>query len=352
MHHTTQCVTDNMPSWYTSDSRVRCWFGTVNNFTDQDYEKMKTFFVGCTWAICGKEVASTGTPHLQWACTMKNAKTFSAMRTTMSELLGRPIDYIMPTRSKEAAEKYCQKEGDFEEWGKRPVGERKRTDIIRMNDIIEDMKADPDKHVFDHLGDDNGLLIMSHLRALKEYASFNIRMKQVPNKPQFEVILCIGASGSGKSRWLAETYPDAFWVTYGASGQPTWFDGYKGEETIVLDDFKGSMQYTQFLRLCDRYKQDLPVKGSTVPGVHTRIVLTSICEPSAWYDYSHATRKLREVERRITRVINFPINALERRLVRIPEPSQGVTDVTEGYETPPPARRRRLEFDSPVQERE
>ena len=41
-------------------------------------------------------------------------------------------------------------------------------------------------------------------------------------------------SGTGKSRWVAATWPDAFWK----SPESKWWDGYSGQETVVLDDFK------------------------------------------------------------------------------------------------------------------
>ena len=43
-----------------------------------------------------------------------------------------------------------------------------------------------------------------------------------------------GPSGTGKSRWVAATWPDAFWK----APESKWWDGYSGQETVVLDDFK------------------------------------------------------------------------------------------------------------------
>ena len=49
-----------------------------------------------------------------------------------------------------------------------------------------------------------------------------------------EVWVLWGPSGTGKSRWVAATWPDAFWK----SPESKWWDGYSGQETVVLDDFK------------------------------------------------------------------------------------------------------------------
>ena len=43
-----------------------------------------------------------------------------------------------------------------------------------------------------------------------------------------------GPSGTGKSRFVAARWPDAFWK----APESKWWDGYSGQETVVLDDFK------------------------------------------------------------------------------------------------------------------
>ena len=59
-----------------------------------------------------------------------------------------------------------------------------------------------------------------------------------------------GPSGTGKSRWVAATWPDAFWK----SPESKWWDGYSGQETVVLDDFKDyAMPLVELQRLLDWY---------------------------------------------------------------------------------------------------
>ena len=49
-----------------------------------------------------------------------------------------------------------------------------------------------------------------------------------------EVWVLWGPSGTGKSRFVAARWPDAFWK----APESKWWDGYSGHETVVLDDFK------------------------------------------------------------------------------------------------------------------
>ncbi|UPW41513.1 replication associated protein [Myodefec virus RodL3_976] len=89
-----------------------------------------------------------------------------------------------------------------------------------------------------------------------------------------------GPSGSGKSRKANETWPDAYWKIPGEK----WWDGYTNQDTVILDDFKGSfMRLTDFQRLIDRYPLWVEVKGGSIPMLATRYVITSNEAPEAWY---------------------------------------------------------------------
>ena len=65
-----------------------------------------------------------------------------------------------------------------------------------------------------------------------------------------EVWVLWGPSGTGKSRFVAACWPDAFWK----APESKWWDGYSGQETVVLDDFKDyAMPLVELQRLLDWY---------------------------------------------------------------------------------------------------
>lgn len=95
-----------------------------------------------------------------------------------------------------------------------------------------------------------------------------------------EVWVLYGPSGTGKSRFVASMWPDAFWKIPGEK----WWDGYDGHETVVLDDFKdGDLRLTDLQRLLDRYPLWVEVKGGAVPMLAKRYVITSNSHPELWY---------------------------------------------------------------------
>ena len=98
-----------------------------------------------------------------------------------------------------------------------------------------------------------------------------------------------GPSGTGKSRFVAALGPDAFWK----APESKWWDGYSGQETVVLDDFKDyAMPLVELQRLLDWY----PVgrgQGRSVPMMAKRYVLTSNTSPDDWYIRADPHRTVR-----------------------------------------------------------
>lgn len=94
-----------------------------------------------------------------------------------------------------------------------------------------------------------------------------------------EIWVLFGPSRTGKS-WFAKTnWPDAYWKPKGP-----WWDGYNAEETVVLDDFRGSwFSLTECQQLLDRYPLRVQTKGGTVPMLAKRYIITSNRAPSTWY---------------------------------------------------------------------
>jgi len=95
--------------------RTRNWFLTINNPTEEDETSMKEVEPMCSYGIIAKEVGSEcGTRHYHLVLVFHNAMRFS----TMKELF--PRANIQKVRSMGHAIKYCEKDGDYAEFGKRP----------------------------------------------------------------------------------------------------------------------------------------------------------------------------------------------------------------------------------------
>lgn len=89
-----------------------------------------------------------------------------------------------------------------------------------------------------------------------------------------------GSTGTGKSRtaW-AEAGMDA----YPKDPCSKFWDGYRGQNHVVVDEFRGVIGISHLLRWLDRYPVLVEVKGSSTVFKATKIWITSNLHPREWY---------------------------------------------------------------------
>lgn len=93
-----------------------------------------------------------------------------------------------------------------------------------------------------------------------------------------------GPSGTGKTRRaLFESGPDAFWLSKPEGSGSLWFDGYDGQENVVIDEFYGWIKLDTLLRMLDRYPLLVQTKGGTTTFLAKRVWITSNQDPDLWY---------------------------------------------------------------------
>lgn len=121
-----------------------------------------------------------------------------------------------------------------------------------------------------------------------------------------EVILLVGDTGTGKSFWCWDRYPQLF----RKPSEGLWFDGYDFEETVLLDEFDGArskMPLVFLLQLLDRYPFLVPIKGGHIDFVPKTILITSNFHPRHWYDFHDRQKQYPALARRITKVLRCSI---------------------------------------------
>ncbi len=104
-------------------------------------------------------------------------------------------------------------------------------------------------------------------------------------RPPVSCAVLWGPTDVGKSHaaLTLDTPEQTFIVPIQNSGA-LWFDGYCGQRTIVFDDFDPKcVPYRTLLRICDRYRLELPVKGGFVVGKWSNVVFTANDPPNQWY---------------------------------------------------------------------
>lgn len=235
-----------------------------------------------TLSVFGREKGESGTPHLQGFITFKQPKRFGGLKKMM------PGYHIAPAISQESGFNYCLKELDYEIDDRRTPG--KRNDILEMKDKIDKGCTKIE------LWEENFESMVHCHKGMYEYMQLKNKKKK---RPHLKVFWIIGKSGAGKSSWVDERYPDAYWLT--PSDGKMWWDGYDSESCVAIDDFRPNFYtYEGLLKLLNsRGKYRINIKNSSAWLTCDTICLTSVYHPKEMY-----TMYDRQLERRITEIIN------------------------------------------------
>lgn len=95
-----------------------------------------------------------------------------------------------------------------------------------------------------------------------------------------EVIVYWGRTGSGKSR-LA--WDEASFSAYPKDPRTKFWCGYRGQENVVIDEFRGGIDIAHLLRWLDRYPVIVEIKGGSCVFHAKKIWITSNLHPNDWY---------------------------------------------------------------------
>lgn len=131
-----------------------------------------------------------------------------------------------------------------------------------------------------------------------------------------EVYVYWGATGVGKSR---RAWNEAGIDAYPKDPRSKFWDGYRGQQFVVIDEFRGDIDIGHILRWFDRYPVIVEVKGSSVVLKATKIWITSNLNPLYWYPtLDEATREALMRRLTIFEMTNENTNLLDL-LMNVPE---------------------------------
>lgn len=214
--------------------------------------------------VCwGKEICpKTKAEHLQGWIQFTSKKRMTAIKKVVqSKKL-----HLEPCFSGEAEnDKYCRKDNNFECRGKY-IGQGARTDIEVAIKLIKAGKS------MAEIADANPQLYIQYHNGLSKYK--NLVDGQSRKKfRHVEVILLQGPTNCGKTRLAMESDP---YKIQGCALQ--WWDGYDGEETILIDEYANDVKITELLGYLDGYHLRLPIKGGFVYANWSKVYITTNLE--------------------------------------------------------------------------
>lgn len=197
--------------------------------------------------------------------------------------------------SQDQAIRYCQDPGkrvpgtEFLEQGTKAKS-GKRTDLDDIKNRIdngESMRDVAENHFADYV---------RYHKGFEKYKS--IRKEPAPRETTVEVYW--GPTGTGKTFKAFTENPGAYWMLP-VNSQNIFFDGYDGQECIVIDEFYGWIPYNLMLRICDIFPLNVNTKGAAVTLQCKKVVITSNSAPVEWYK-SITPAQFAALSRRLTKV--------------------------------------------------
>lgn len=220
---------------------------------------------GSDYVVGQPEIGATGYRHWQLLVHFPTKKSLASAK----ESFPAPA-HLEPTRSA-AAREYVTKEetrdGEPFEFGRKPVQRNSATDwdevrSAAMAGKIEEIPAD---------------IFIRYYSSLRTIASDY----QVPEPIQKEVHVFYGPTGSGKTR---RAYAEAGSCVYFKDPRSKFWCGYRCQENVIIDEFRGAIDISHLLRWLDRYPVRVELKGSSRPLCARRIWITSNIHPDCWYE--------------------------------------------------------------------
>lgn len=249
--------------------RSRSYCFTINNYTEEHIVHLGELAIECEYLVYGKEIApTTGTPHLQGYIHFKNQKELTAV---IKKIPG----HVEPAKGNTQQNRdYCIKGGDYTEYGTMPK-QGKRTDIEEIAENIREGRTTAEGVALS-----NPLMYHKYGRTLHKVEDIILRTKY--RSEMTRGIWYWGTTGAGKSHIAHEGYnPATHYVWKNDNG---WQDGYTGQETVIINDFRGEIPYNEMLQMVDKWPYFIRRRGrEPAPFLAKLVIVTSSLQPAHVY---------------------------------------------------------------------
>lgn len=241
--------------------------------------------------VCGLELSpTTGKPHLQSAIYFENGLICDSVRGLF------PRSHVTPFRSEPLVNwNYCVKGGDiYFKHGEEPEGKGARTDLQRAIQLIDD-----------------GATYIEFTRQVTSLAAQSSYFRllsallgdPIPRRTDKEVVYIYGVPGGGKSQYAESLCDGKSFYRY---GEGKWFDGYRGEDTILIEDLGPlKLTWSLLLSLTDVIPMRCEFKNGSFFINPRRVIMTSQFPPEELYA-GIVKEKMVQFVRRLTDYHYFP----------------------------------------------
>lgn len=225
--------------------RAKNWSFTLNNYTDDDIARLTNLPPDVSYIIFGKEVAASGTPHLQGTVCFHQRLRLNHAKNFLGNA------HLAPTRSLSHSIEYCRKDGDVFESGPPPCSGPSNNRQKRKSkaDELEDFKNSVKEGVTDAkmLREIHSTVMANNAAFCKDYINDHKKRHKVdpfplrdwqqtlhaklilPPDPR-EIQFIVDATGNSGKSWFARYYSDLH------PNSQIIVPGKKADMALTIDD--------------------------------------------------------------------------------------------------------------------
>lgn len=245
-------------------------------------------------AVGEETCPSTGRKHHQVFCYFHNPHSEGKRSLAKIGSMWGPIHcYVAVCRgTMEENVAYCSKDGHYTEYGDKPK-QGCRTDLESIKDDILVGNSS-----VDDIAVESPMLFHQYGRTLDRLEGIALRKRY--RTEMTKGIWFTGPAGTGKSHKCFEGFtPETHYVK---NLNEEWWDGYKGQETVILNEFRGQIAFSELLDLCDKWPKSVKWRNrEPVPFLAKTIVVASIKSPrECYYNALLEDEPWEQFERRFT----------------------------------------------------
>lgn len=273
-----------------TSSKYWCFtlFGTTEDFENlRKYLKISTNEIRTKYTYFVMQVEQcpdTYRKHMQGYFELSEKKSM----TRLKDMLQSSCIHLEIARGTgEDNRAYCTKEasridgpwedGVIKNFGK---GQGVRNDILAFRDHF--VRGGKRSDIL--FGNDEGMLntYAKYRGLVSDFQTYRPRIKRT--KP-LEVWVFWGEAGTGKTRKAVNDFLPYMMNTITVDGK-MWADGYDGDRAILLDEYRGELRISEFLKMTDpwQYMYNMKIHGGFVSMDQLdTLIITSNVSPGFWY---------------------------------------------------------------------
>lgn len=269
------------------NGKKRKWFCTINNWTEKDYMECEKLMEKTLYGILCKEIGKKcGVPHLHLWLHFKNGREFKTIQNKLKRA------NIQPGKGTDIqVRKYLTKEENFIENGN-PIEEKEqgqRTDLEDLKDDIMNGKKVDD-------------IVVETPHLYHQYGRTLEKLETIRNRKKFRTWMTKGywvwgPGGVGKSHRAFKNFnPDTH---YRKPLNEKYWNGYTGQEIVILNEFKGQIFFGELMELVDKWPHTVVVKnGEAMPFLAKEVWITCSKNPYSLYECLGDDENENQFERR------------------------------------------------------